>query len=108
MTFLIAFDHFEYKLDLFGTNSNFLINFEPLESILTQQFGLGQKIRIKNLIKSWFHHDIKQNLALDQLDHRSLIYIFEFEFAFRSTKKLENEEHFVLGDFFSGSDGFIP
>ena len=64
----VVFDHFYiyfwYKVDL--QIWTFRLIFEPLESISSGQFRLGRR-------KSWFDHDIKQNLALDRLHCRSLV-----------------------------------
>ena len=62
--YLEFFDLFWYKLDLFWSNSNFLIMFvADLINFIVTYFGF-QELRSKKSIKSRFNHDLSQNLAL--------------------------------------------
>ena len=62
----IKFDfsnQFWYNIDVFWSNSNVSINFWAVGIDSDHEFGS------KKLIKSWFDHNMKWNLVLDQLNH---------------------------------------
>ena len=71
MTFLISFQlkrqHFRLR------RLHFRSLLSPRNRFCPDESDSDDKFRSKKLIKSRFDKDIKQNLALDQLDHRSLL-----------------------------------
>ena len=68
-SFLIYFDLLLIYVEQFWT---FQLSLKPFNWFGHDELKSGFKFGSEKLNKCWFDHDIKQNLALDRLHHRSL------------------------------------